>query len=53
MLIIVLFFLITDNNIKDSDYNNLILFLGTVNNLDTSESQDDSVLNIEKGNNWK
>ena len=44
-------FLITDNNIKDSDYNNLILFLGTVNNLDTSESQDNLVLNIEKGNN--
>ena len=31
-------FLITSISIKDFDYNNLILFLGTVNNLDSSKS---------------
>ncbi len=41
-------FLITSDNIKDSDYNNLILFLGTVNNLSSSKSEND--LGNDKGN---
>ena len=32
-------FLIIRDSIKDSDYNNLILFLGTVNNLNSSKSE--------------
>ena len=32
-------FLIISDSIKDSDYNNLILFLGTVNNLNSSKSE--------------
>jgi hypothetical protein len=42
-------FLIKSNSIKDSDYNNLILFLGTVNNLNSSKS--DNNYNDDENNN--
>ena len=42
-------FLITSNSIKDFDYNNLILFLGTVNNLNSSKS--DNNYNDDENNN--
>ena len=42
-------FLITSNSIKDSDGNNLILFLGTVNNINSTEYVND--YNDDNGNN--
>ena len=44
-------FLITSDSIKDSDYNNLITFLGTVNNLNSIKSENNLNLNNDKGNN--
>ena len=46
-------FLITSDSIKDSDYNNLIIFLGMVNELNSSKSENDLNLNNDKGNNDK
>ena len=45
-------FLITSDSIKDSDYNNLITFLGTVNNLNSIKSENNLNLNNDKGNNY-
>ena len=45
-------FLITSDSIKDSDYNNLIIFLGTVNNLNLIKSENNLNLNNDKGNNY-
>ena len=44
-------FLITSDSIKDSDYNNIIIFLGTVNNLNLIKSENNLNLNNDKGNN--
>ena len=43
-------FFITNDNIKDSDGNNLILFLGSVNNLKPSNSQKNENININNNN---
>ncbi len=44
-------FLIRSESIKDSDYNNLIIFLGMVNKFNSLWTENDLNLNNDKGNN--